>query len=74
LDKPEQILTSRQGIQLVETIEKISTQYFNNYRPEVNGYVTLYGLIAQKIDLSFMRSLLLVLMLIFFIFFIYLEM
>jgi len=67
------ILTSREGIQLVETIEKLSARYFNNYRPEVNGYVTLYGLIAQKIDLSFIRSLLLVLTLIFIIFFIYLR-
>jgi predicted RND superfamily exporter protein len=51
------ILSTRQGLSLVNRIDALGAEKMPGVRPEVNGYVTLYAVVAEELRKAFASSL-----------------
>ena len=67
------LLSTTRGMALVGWIDKLAEQHFENYTPEVTGYITLYATVADNLAHSFQRSIFLAFLFVFTLFFIYLR-
>ncbi|MCK4344709.1 MAG: MMPL family transporter [Bacteroidales bacterium] len=67
------LLSTTKGIALVKKINALAIADFDNYTPVITGYVTLYAVIADKLNKSFQQSLILAFLLVFAIIFVYLR-
>jgi predicted RND superfamily exporter protein len=67
------LLSTSQGRALVDKIDSIGNNYFINNRPKITGFVTLYGILAEKLGESFLYSLFLAFLSVFTIIFLYLK-
>ena len=67
------ILSTTEGIALVEKIDRMAVSNLGGYRPVVNGYVTLYATLANELERSFLKSIALAFVLVFILILIYLR-
>lgn len=67
------VLSTGQGIRLVKRIDDLASRKLPGVRPEVNGYVTLYAVVAEELRKAFLSSLALAFILIFIVMGIYLR-
>lgn len=51
------ILSTREGLALVERIDALAAARMPGVRPRVNGYVTLYAVVAEELKRAFIGSL-----------------
>jgi predicted RND superfamily exporter protein len=59
------ILSTERGLALVNRIDDLAAQRLPRVRPKVNGYVTLYAVVAEELRKAFLSSLTLAFVLIF---------
>jgi len=67
------ILSTTKGMDLVRRIDSISEKILSNYQPKINGYVTLYAIVADELKKSFIESLLIAFVLVFLVMLTYLR-
>jgi predicted RND superfamily exporter protein len=67
------LLSTREGLALVERIGDLAESAADGYRPRVTGYVTLYAQIADELHRSFIRSLVLAFALVYLVMLAYLR-
>lgn len=67
------VLSTERGIALVKKIDDLAARKLAGVRPSVNGYVTLYAVVAEELRKAFLSSLTLAFVLIFIAMGIYLR-
>jgi predicted RND superfamily exporter protein len=67
------LLSTTEGLILANKISEISTQFFENYQPELTGFITLYANVVEGLFSSFKQSLILSFLIIFGIMTIYIR-
>lgn len=67
------LMSTTDGMQLVDRITKISEKYFGDNLPELTGFITLYGKVANGLFASFKQSLILAFLIIFILITLYLR-
>ncbi|WP_370477282.1 efflux RND transporter permease subunit [Tamlana flava] len=67
------LISTNQGIELVNKINQISDKHFTNEKPKLTGYITLYTQVAADLLNAFKNSLVWAFILIFIVMMIYLK-
>lgn len=67
------LLSSTKGIALGKKIDLLADKYIGQHIPKATGYITLFACVADELGKSFLRSLILVFLLVFFVIFVYLR-
>jgi len=67
------LLSTTRGMTLVKKIRALAETNFNNYNPGITGYVTLYAVVADKLEKSFQQSLIWAFLLVFLLIFLFLR-
>ena len=67
------LLSTFHGRALIDKIDSIGNSYFEDNHPKITGFVTLYGILAEKLGKSFLYTLFLAFLAVFTIIFIYLR-
>jgi len=67
------LLSSTKGIALGKKIDLLGDKYIGHHIPKATGYITLFAYVADELGKSFLRSLILVFLLVFFVIFVYLR-
>jgi predicted RND superfamily exporter protein len=67
------LMSTTEGMQLVDSISNISGKYFGDQLPELTGFITLYSNVANGLFTSFKQSLTLAFIIIFILITLYLR-